>query len=117
MTDAFFQKNILTQSSNQIQEIEEALTFHRIRKGAENYSYRWFQFTQNTISQVYKTHAFRYATCVIGWECMRKVVYPFLSLIGRQDSIDSLERIPFWLMGKKAQKSTGSEWCSSLLKE
>jgi hypothetical protein len=82
-----------------IANIDETLTLHLIKDGAKNLSYRWFHYTKSTIRTVFSLHPIRYGICIIWRETMRKIIYPILKFIWKWDYIDTLERLPFILMG------------------
>ncbi len=101
MNDAFFQKTILCNWKKKIYNINETLTFHRIKSGASNFSYKWFTYTWATMLTVFTLHPLWYSICIILWETMRKIIYPILQCIGKGQRIDMIERIPFLLLGNK----------------
>lgn len=101
MNDAYFQKMILCKWKNLIWNIDETLTIHRIKKWAENYSYKWFKYTKENIKTIFELHPIWYGIMCIGFETLRKLVYPFLHLIKKDNLIDLIERLPFKLQGKK----------------
>ena len=101
MNDAYFQKMVLCRWENLIYTIDETLTVHRIKKGAENYSYKWFKFSKENIKTIFELHPFWYWCLCIGFETLRKIVYPVLHWIKKDEWIDVIERIPFKLQGKK----------------
>jgi hypothetical protein len=49
-------------------------------------------------------HPLRYACFAFVWEVMRKVVYPVLLQMKQEKWLDTIERLPFVLMGKKVEK-------------
>lgn len=104
MNDALFQKKVLCKSKKLIGNLDETLTFHRIRSGEKNYSYSWFKFTKQNIQTIFYLHPLWYACFALGWEIMRKMVYPVLRRIKQGNLIDKIERLPFVLMGKKVEK-------------
>lgn len=99
MNDAYFQKMILCKWKNLIYNIDETLTVHRIKKGAENYSYKWFKFSKENIKTIFELHPFWYWCLCIGFETLRKIVYPFLHWIKKDEWIDLIERMPFKVQG------------------
>ncbi len=101
MNDAYFQKIVLCQWKKLIYNINDPLTIHRIKSGAENYSYCWFQFTKQNIQTLFALHARWYACFALCWEGLRKVFYPILQKIGKGSWIDTIERVPFRLMGNE----------------
>ena len=101
MNDAYFQKIILCQWKKLIYNLDETLTIHRIKSWADNYSYRWFQFTTTNIQTLFALHPWWYACFALCWEGIRKIVYPVLQKIGKGNWIDRIERIPFKLQGYK----------------
>lgn len=101
MNDALFQKMVLCNWEKYIYNIDETLTFHQIKNGASNLSYKWFRYSWVTIHTIFILHPIWYSICVIGWETMRKLVYPVLQWIGRWNWIDILERKPFEILGKE----------------
>jgi hypothetical protein len=105
MNDALFQKKVLCKGEKKlIANLDETLTFHRICAGAKNYSYSWFKFTRKNIQTLFYLHPLWYACFVLVWEIMRKVVYPVLLQMKQEKWIDTTERLPFVLMGKKVEK-------------
>lgn len=103
MNDALFQKTVLCVWEKLIYNINETLTFHRIKDGASNFSYKWFHYSWAILKTVFTLHPIWYGMCVIGWETMRKIVYPVLHWIKKKEWIDILERKPFELMGSTIQ--------------
>ena len=101
MNDAYFQKKVLCDWKNLIWNIDETLTVHRIKKGAENYSYKWFKFTKENIKTIFELHPFWYWCLCIGFEILRKKIYPILHKIKKDHWIDNIERLPFKLQWKK----------------
>lgn len=101
MNDAYFQKIILCQYKKLIYNLDETLTIHRIKSWAENYSYRWFQYTKKNMQTLFALHPWWYACFALCWEGMRKIVYPVLQKVGKWRWIDYIERIPFKLQGYK----------------
>jgi len=99
MNDALFQKVVLCKGERLIYNINETLTFHRIKNGASNFSYKWFIYSRTTIRTVFTLHPVWYGICMIGWETMRKIAYPLLHLICKGKWIDIIERKPFEMMG------------------
>ncbi len=104
MNDALFQKTVLCNGEKKIYNIDETLTFHRIKDGASNLSYKWFRYSLATIRTVLTLHPVWYGVCIIWWETMRKIVYPVLQWVGRWKWIDVLERKPFEMMGNTTHK-------------
>ena len=107
MLDAYFQKKVLCKWKNLIWNIDETLTIHRVKKWAENYSYKWFKFTKKNLDTIYSLHGKAYGTKVLGWELMRKIVYPILHLLRIDSLIDRIERVPYRLQGCKITNMTG----------
>lgn len=111
MNDALFQKKILCKWKKNIYNINETLTFHRIKNGANNFSYKWFQYSRTTLHTIFQLHPIWYGVCVIGWEIIRKIFYPILYLIKKWKWIDMIERGPFRIMGNKIENySTSRIW-------
>lgn len=101
MNDALFQKQTLCKWEKKIYNIDETLTFHRIKDGASNFSYKRFRYSWGTMRTVFTLHPLWYSICIILWETMRKIIYPILQCIGKGQRIDMIERIPFLLLGNK----------------
>ena len=101
MWDAYFQKKVLCKWKNLIGNINETLTIHRIKKWAENYSYKWFNYTKKNIKTIFELHPVWYWIMCIGFETLRKLVYPILHWIKKDKWIDVIERVPFRLQGMK----------------
>lgn len=101
MNDALFQKKILCKWEKRIHNINEILTFHRIKDGASNFSYKRFKYSKATFISIYQLHSLWYWICIILWETIRKIVYPILHLIWKSNWIDILERKPFKILGKE----------------
>ncbi len=101
MWDALFQKNILCNWKNLIWNIDETLTIHRVKKWAENYSYKRFRFTKKNLDTIYSLHGKVYWTEVLWWELMRKIIYPILHLLNIDSLIDKIERVPYRLQGNR----------------
>jgi len=102
MNDALFQKTVLCNWEKNIYNIDETLTFHRIKDGASNFSYKRFHYSWATMHTVFTLHPVWYALCIIWRETMRKIVYPVLQWIDRGKLIDNIERKPFELLGNRA---------------
>lgn len=101
MNDALFQKVVLCKGERLIYNINETLTFHRIKDGASNFSYKRFTYSWATIHTVFSLHPLWYSICIIGWETMRKFTYPILQCTGKEKWIDIIERKPFEILGEK----------------
>ena len=84
-----------------IYNIDETLTFHLIRSGATNLSYKRFTYSRATFCVIFQLHPVWYGICIIGWESLRKILYPLFHLIGKGKWIDVMERKPFELLGNK----------------
>ena len=112
MNDAYFQKKVLCKWKNLIANIDETLTVHRIKKWAENYSYKWFKYTKQNLKTIFELHPVWYWILCIGFETLRKLVYPLLHWIKKDSWIDSIERWPFRLQGMKIKKLKREEYCS-----
>lgn len=95
MWDALFMKKVLCKWKKCIYNISELLTIHRVISGEKNYSYKWFTFTKDNLHTLYALHPWWYATAALGWETMRKIVYPVLQKIWKGSWIDKMERLPF----------------------
>lgn len=106
MNDALFQKKILCKWKKLIYNINQTLTFHRVRDGGQNYSYQWFRFTGQNFKTLFYLHPIWYACLALWFECLRKIFYPFLHFLGKEYWIDKIERFPFFLLGKEIQKYT-----------
>jgi teichuronic acid biosynthesis glycosyltransferase TuaG len=103
MNDAYFQKKVLCDWKKNIYNINETLTFHRIKSGVSNFSYKWFRYSWVTINTVFTLHPVWYSICIIWWETMRKIVYPVLQVIDKERWIYVLEKRPFEMMGNKME--------------
>lgn len=101
MWDALFQKKVLCKWKNLIWNIDETLTIHRIKSWAENYSYKWFKYTEENIQTIFELHPIWYWILVIWFETLRKLVYPVLHRIKKDYWIDKIERLPFRIQGMK----------------
>ena len=101
MWDAYFQKKVLCKWKNLIGNINETLTIHRIKKWSENYSYKWFKYTKTNLSTIFELHPVWYWILCLWFETVRKVVYPILHKIRKDQWIDKIERSPFRLQGYK----------------
>ena len=101
MNDAYFQKIVLCNGKNLIANIDETLTVHRVKKWAENYSYKWFKYTRMNFETIFKLHPVWYGILCVGFETLRKIVYPLLHWIKKDNWIDSIERLPFILQWKE----------------
>lgn len=110
MCDAWSLKNNLCHEEKKIYNLNESLTLHLIKKWSTNYSYRWHRLTLENIRRAYQLHSFFYATLTIGWEIMRKVLYPTLNIVKLSKWINPIERMPFWMMGKEIKTTGGNEW-------
>ncbi len=107
MNDAYFQKKVLCKGKNLIWNIDETLTIHRIKKWSENFSYKWFKFTFQNFKTIFELHPVWYWCLCIWFETLRKIVYPILHWIKKDNRIDSIERLPFRLQGKKIISYSG----------
>ena len=108
MNDAYFQKKVLCKWKNLIWNIDETLTIHRIKPWTENYSYKRFKFTRENLNTMFYLHPVWYGIWVVGFETLRKIVYPILHRIKRDWCIDKIERLPFrlqWIEMKKVDKN------------
>lgn len=101
MNDALFQKQTLCKWEKSIYNVDETLTFHRIKDGASNFSYKWFRYSWQTIRTVFSLHPLWYSICVIAWETMRQIIYPILWRIKKEWLIEIIERASFQLLGNK----------------
>ena len=101
MNDAYFQKKVLCKWKNLIWNIDETLTIHRIKPWAENYSYKRFKFTRENLNTIFYLHPVWYGIWVVGFEIMRKLIYPILHRTKRDGWIDKIERFPFKLQRKE----------------
>lgn len=110
MCDAWSQKTVLCKKKKNIANINEPLTVHIIKKWSSNYSYRWYTLSVQNIQRAYQIHAFWYATLTIGWEIMRKTIYPFLNSIGSGKLINPIERLPFQILGNTIKKTRKNDW-------
>lgn len=81
MCDAYSLKYNLCNGEKKIYNLTEALTLHLIKSTSANYSYRWHRLTLVNIRRAYELHSFLYATLTIGWEIMRKIIYPILNFL------------------------------------
>jgi len=103
MNDAYFQKKILCRWKKLIYNIDEVLTMHRVKSGAKNYSYKWFQYSIATLRTIYDLHPLLYGICIVGRETMRKLLYPVLQWAGKWWLIDKVERLSFMALGAKIE--------------
>jgi glycosyltransferase involved in cell wall biosynthesis len=101
MNDAYFQKKILCKEEKLIYNIEETLTFHLIKSGGENFSYKWFTYSRKTLYIISKIHPLRYVICIVWWETIRKILYPVFQSLNKNKRIDKLERKPFEILWEK----------------
>ena len=115
MSDAWSQKNNLCHGEKKIYNLDESLTLHLIKSTSTNYSYRWHILSWGNIQRVYTLHPFPYATLTIGWELMRKILYPVLNFLKLDNFIGRIERIPFRIMGDKIQEKMDGEWWEEYL--
>lgn len=104
MNDALFQKVALCGGKKNIYNLNDMLTFHRIKDWASNFSYKRFKYSWVTLKTVLTLHPIWYVICVIWWETMRKIIYPTLKLIWKGNWIDIIERKPFEFLGNKMAK-------------
>ena len=104
MWDAYFQKKVLCKWKNLIRNIDETLTVHRIKRWAENYSYKWFCINKLNLQTIFQLHPILYWISVIWFEITRKAVYPILQKINKAKYIDIIERIPFKLTGMEIKE-------------
>lgn len=109
MCDALFQKKILCDWKDLIWNIDETLTIHRIKKWSENYSYKWFRYTKENFKTIFWLHPVWYGILCIWFETLRKIVYPILHKIKKDNWIDKIERLPFILQGYKIGKIKNEE--------
>ncbi len=106
MNDALFQKKILCKWEKLIYNIDQAITMHRVRDGASNYSYKWYKLTLKNLKTVIGLHPLWYVISTTLFELMRKIVYPFLYRLKFGYLIDKIERVPYRLQGYKVRKYT-----------
>ena len=97
MADAYFQKNVLCRWEKKIANINELLTIHRVKKGADNYTYKRFKLTKKNLSTLFSIYSLTGWICVIIFELMRKIIYPIFHRLKKWSYIDKIERIPFVL--------------------
>ena len=109
MNDAYFQKKVLCNWKNLIWNIDETLTVHRIKKWAENYSYKRFKYTNQNIKTIFELHSVWYWILCLWFETLRKLVYPILHKIKKNQRIDNIERFPFKLQGYKIRQIDNKE--------
>ncbi|MCS6983425.1 MAG: glycosyltransferase [Candidatus Absconditabacterales bacterium] len=100
MQDAMFQKKVLCKGEKRIGNVNETLTLHLIKAGAKNFSYKRFQYRWSTIKTIFSLHPVRYGVCILGFETIRKIAYPLLQSIKKPEIIDTIERLPFTILGK-----------------
>jgi hypothetical protein len=98
MCDAYSLKINLCKGEKNIFNLSDSLTLHLIKSSNTNYSYRWHTLSLKNIERVYGLHTFSYATLTIGWEIMRKIIYPVLNIVKAGRWINAIERFPFRLM-------------------
>ncbi len=103
MLDAVFQKTVLCKWEKVIYNINETLTLHLVKDGARNFSYKWFSYSRMTIRTIFTLHPVRYGICILWFETCRKIWYPVLRLIGKGKWIDTIERVPFVILGRKIE--------------
>lgn len=101
MVDAYFQKKILCHWEKIIWNINETLTLHLVKAGAENYSYKWFSYSMATLRSIFYLHPVRYGVCILWWETLRKILYPLFHRLWKWTWIDKMERFPFVLLGNR----------------
>lgn len=110
MNDALFQKVVLCRGWEKIiANIDETLTLHVIKDGAKNFSYKRFRYTRSTFKTIFTLHPLWYGIFIIGWEMMRKVVYPIFRFVGKGKWIDTMERLPFVLLGNSIKRYSREE--------
>ncbi len=100
MQDAVFQKNVLCQWKKLIANLDETLTLHVVKAWAKNYSYKRFTYSFPTIRTVFLLHPVWYGVCILWFETLRKILYPILQFLWKWVWIDSIERLPFVLLGR-----------------
>lgn len=103
MVDAYFQK-ILCDWKKRIINIDKTLTLHLVKAWATNYSYKWFTYTFATLRSVFFLHPLWYGVCVLGWETLRKILYPLFVIFGLWSLIDKCERVSFVILGNKIKR-------------
>jgi hypothetical protein len=57
MNDALFQKKVLCKGEKRIANLDKALTFHRVREGAKNYSYYRFKLNKESLQTAFYLHS------------------------------------------------------------
>ena len=97
-------KNILSNNKKII--FARSLTLHIIKDSSKNYSYKWYKLNINNVKKAYQIHSFWYATLTIGWEMMRKIIYPILTILGIDRYIIPIERLPFKLQWNSIKTTT-----------
>lgn len=104
MQDAMFQKTVLCQWEKKIGNIDETLTLHLVKARAKNFSYKRFEYRWSTIKTIFSLHPVWYGILIVGFETMRKILYPLFQLIGKWWWIDTIERLPFVILWRKIEK-------------
>lgn len=97
MADAYFQKKVLCKWKKLLGNVNELLTVHRVKKGADNYTYKWFKLTKKNLDTLFSIYSPIWWVCVLLFEIMRKILYPILHYYKIWRHIDKIERIPFVL--------------------
>lgn len=110
MCDAWNLKNTLCHGEKGIANLDQDLTLHIIKKWSTNYSYKWYTFRWENIKRAYTLHNFGYATMTLGWEVMRKFLYPILHFLRLGNMISPIERLPFRILWNTVHNVQWTEW-------
>ena len=102
MGDAYFMKHILCKWEKKLGTINEVLTTHIIQANYSNASFSRFKTNKSCIRRLFAIHWWRpYTFAALGFELMRKLLYPTLKKHHKFGTIVKLEQLPFKLLGFK----------------
>lgn len=105
MGDAYFMKHILCEWHKRLWSIDEVLTTHIIQGDYSNTSFSWFKVNTSCIRRLFAVHGWTWYTFLaLGFELMRKLMYPSLKKYKKFGTMLRLEQLPFRLLGFKIKK-------------
>ena len=102
MGDAYFMKHILCEWEKKLGTINETLTTHIIQANYSNASFSRFKINTSCLQRLVAVHGWSlYTFAALGFELMRKLLYPTLKKQHKFGTIVKLEQLPFKLLGFK----------------
>jgi hypothetical protein len=105
MGDAYFMKHILCVWKKKLGTINEVLTTHIIQANYSNASFSRFKINKSCIKRLFDVHWWSiYTFCALGFELIRKAIYPILKRHKKFGTILKIEQFPFKLLWFKIHK-------------